>query len=210
MPGGRRSEYKILTPRLYARARRPTPVGFHTFDPDRAAALEDESRYRHCSRAELHALIGPHDGMVLADLGSGTGFYTDDIAPHVDRCYAVDVQDEMHDRYREKGVPATVDLVTASAADLPVPDDALDCAFSTMTYHEFADDAALDELARVLRPGGRLVTVDWSAGGTGEAGPPTDERYDLADAVRHHLDHGFAVERAETRPETFVCVGRLE
>ncbi|MFB6301621.1 MAG: class I SAM-dependent methyltransferase [Haloferacaceae archaeon] len=185
-------------------------MGFHTFDPDRAAMLEEADRYRHCSRAELHALVAPHGEMVLADLGSGTGFYTDDIAPYVGQCYGVDVQSEMHDLYHEKGVPEAVDLVTASIADLPFADDALDCAFSTMTYHEFADDAAFDELSRVLRPGGRLVTVDWSAEGEGEAGPPRAERYDLGNAIRHHLDGGFTIERAETRPETFVCAARLE
>lgn len=185
-------------------------MGFHTFDPGRAAALEEEGRYRHCSRAELHALVGPHEGMTLADLGSGTGFYTDDLAPYVGRCYAVDVQSEMHERYREKGVPDAVELVTAAVADLPFGDGTLDCAFSTMTYHEFADSEAFAELARVLRPGGRLVTVDWSAGGEGDAGPPRAERYDLGHAVERHLDHGFAVVRAETRPETFVCAARLE
>ncbi|MFB6080611.1 MAG: class I SAM-dependent methyltransferase [Haloferacaceae archaeon] len=185
-------------------------MGFHTFDPERAGVLEDEGRYRHCSMAELHALIAPHEEMVLADLGSGTGFYTDDLAPRVARCYAVDVQAEMHDRYREKGVPETVELVTAAVADLPLADGSLDCAFSTMTYHEFADDDAFEELARTLRSGGRLVTVDWSAEGEGAEGPPRAERYDLGDAVGHHLDHGFAVERAESRPETFVCVGRRE
>jgi ubiquinone/menaquinone biosynthesis C-methylase UbiE len=185
-------------------------MGFHTFDSDRAADLEDAAvRYRYCSREELHALLAPHSGMVVADLGSGTGFYTDDIAPHVDRVYAVDVQAEMHDRYREKGVPEGVELVAADAADLPVADDALDAAVSTMTFHEFADPDALAEVARVLRPGGRLVTVDWDRNGAGEDGPPREETYALADAVGMQADAGFDIERATTRPETFTCVARL-
>ena len=185
-------------------------MAFHTFDVDRADVLEDESRYRYCSREELHALVEPHPGMTLADLGSGTGFYTDDLADYVETCYGVDVQTEMHERYREKGLPANVELVTAEVEDLPFDDDALDAAFSTMTYHEFATDGAFAELARVLRPGGRLVTVDWSADGEGAGGPTRAERYDLAHAVRMHVDHGFVTERASSRPETFVCVGRLD
>jgi ubiquinone/menaquinone biosynthesis C-methylase UbiE len=185
-------------------------MALHTFDVSRADALEDTSRYRFCSREELHGLVAPNPEMVLADLGSGTGFYTDDFAPYVGTCYAVDVQTEMHDLYREKGVPENVELVTAEISDLPFDDDALDAAFSTMTYHEFATDASLTELARVLRPGGRLVTVDWDGNGEGRGGPSTDERYDLTHAVSLHADHGFTLERAETRPETFVCVGRLD
>jgi len=185
-------------------------MGFHTFDSDRADALEDAAaRYRYCSREELHALVGPHADMVLADLGSGTGFYTDDLAPHVRTTYAVDVQSTMHDRYREKGVPEDVELVEADAADLPLAADELDAVVSTMTFHEFADPEAMAEVARVLRPGGRLVTVDWDRNGAGEAGPPRDETYALGDAVSLQTDAGFAVERARTRPETFVCVARL-
>jgi ubiquinone/menaquinone biosynthesis C-methylase UbiE len=185
-------------------------MGFHTFDSDRAAALEDAAeRYRYCSREELHGLVAPHAEMHLADLGSGTGFFTDDLAPHVETVYAVDVQAVMHDHYREKGLPGNVELVEADAADLPFGTDELDAAFSTMTFHEFADAEALAEVARVLRPGGRLITVDWDRDGAGDAGPPRDETYGLDDAVSLQTDAGFVVERAERRPETFVCVARL-
>jgi ubiquinone/menaquinone biosynthesis C-methylase UbiE len=185
-------------------------MGFHTFDSDRAAALEDAAeRYRYCSREELHGLVAPHAEMRLADLGSGTGFYTDDLAPHVGTVYAVDVQSVMHDHYREKGLPENVELVEADAADLPFGADDLDAAVSTMTFHEFADEAALREVARVLRPGGRLITVDWDRDGAGEAGPPRDETYGLDDAVALQTDAGFVVDRAERRPETFVSVAHL-
>jgi len=185
-------------------------MGFHTFDSDRADALEDAAeRYRYCSREELHTLVAPHAGMALADLGSGTGFYTDDLAPHVGTVYGVDVQAVMHDHYREKGLPPNVELVEADAADLPFGADELDAAVSTMTFHEFADASALTEVGRVLRPGGRLVTVDWDRDGVGDAGPPRDETYGLDDAVSLQTDAGFVVERAERRPETFVSVARL-
>lgn len=181
-------------------------MGFHTFPIDRAESLEDPSRYRYCSREELVAALALDGDEAVADLGSGTGFYTDDVAPFAGRLYAVDVQAEMHDIYREKGLPANVDTVTAPIDDLPLDDGSLDAAFSTMTYHEFAGDGALDELARVLGPGGRLVTVDWTANGRGETGPSRDERFDLEDAVAHQEAAGFAVERAEERPETMLVV----
>ncbi|QLG27238.1 methyltransferase domain-containing protein [Halorarum halophilum] len=183
-------------------------MGFHTFDVERADMLEEPDRFRHCSAEELVAALGVHADATVADLGSGTGFFTDVVAPHVGRCYAVDVQPEMHDLYREKGVPETVEFLTAEVADLPLDDDALDAAFSTMTYHEYAGEESVAELARVVRPGGRVVTVDWTAAGSGEAGPPRDERFALGDAVSAFESAGFTAERAETRVETFLLVAR--
>ncbi|WP_410764632.1 class I SAM-dependent methyltransferase [Haloferax sp. DFSO60] len=183
-------------------------MGFHTFDADSASKLEDPSRYRSLSREELLSYIDPDPSATIADLGSGTGFYTDDIAPYVAHVYAVDVQEEMHERYREKGVPENAELVTADVADLPFSDDELDGAFSTMTFHEFATDESMAELARVVRPGGRVTVVDWTATGEGHTGPPTDERFALGDAVEMFEAVGFTVTHAVSRNETFVCIVR--
>ncbi|WP_222919138.1 class I SAM-dependent methyltransferase [Natrinema sp. SYSU A 869] len=194
-------------------------MGFHTYPVDRADALEDPSRYRYCSREELLAMLEPTADGVVADLGSGTGFYADDVAPFVDTLYAVDVQSAMHDRYREKGVPKAVEFVTAEISSLPFDDGELDGAYSTMTHHEYASptvmegteadddaDGALMELARVLRPDGRLVTVDWSADGDSDAGPPLEERFDLAAATGQLEAAGFEIELACDRPETLAIV----
>jgi ubiquinone/menaquinone biosynthesis C-methylase UbiE len=184
-------------------------MGFHTFDVDRAAELDrPEVRYRWVSAEELIGPLAAADAAVVADLGSGTGFYTNDVAPHVDRVYGIDVQPEMHDLYREKGLPENVELVASDVADLPFADGELDGAFSTMTYHEFASDAAIAELARAFRSGGSLVTFDWTADGDGADGPPTDERFAVDDAVAALEAAGFEVVSASTRTETFGVVAR--
>ncbi|SDK14826.1 Methyltransferase domain-containing protein [Halovenus aranensis] len=183
-------------------------MGFHTFDAEKAGNLEDEQRYRWCSREELLTLVAPNEETTVADLGSGTGFYTDVVAPHADTVYAVDVQSEMHEYYEEKGRPANVRPLNASVEDMPLDDDGLDAAFSTMTYHEFSGADSMAELARVLRPGGRLVTVDWSADGSETAGPPLGERHDLGHAVSALTEAGFTVDHAVSRTETFVCRAR--
>ncbi|WP_434521671.1 class I SAM-dependent methyltransferase [Halorubrum sp. AS12] len=181
-------------------------MGFHTFDADQAERLERPDRYRWVSAEEVVGPLIETDAEVVADLGSGTGFYTDDVAARVETVYGVDVQPEIHDRYREKGTPANVELVASDVADLPFADDELDGAFSTMTYHEFASPDAIAEIARVLREDGRLVVFDWSADGDGDHGPPVDERFTAGDARDALVDAGFDVARAETRTETFALV----
>ncbi|MFB6215903.1 MAG: class I SAM-dependent methyltransferase [Candidatus Aenigmatarchaeota archaeon] len=178
-------------------------MGFHTYDPEDAENLEDDSRYARLSREELLSALDLDGDETVADLGSGTGFYTDDVAPHASRVYAVDVQEEMHDLYREKGVPGNVELVEAEVSGLPFEDSSLDASFSTMTFHEFAGPEALEELGRVLKPGAKLVIADWSANGTADSGPPLKERYTAREAEQMLEDHGFKVRRKEERVETW-------
>lgn len=181
-------------------------MGFHTFPVERADALEEPSRYRFCSREELLEFLVPAADGAVADLGSGTGFYSREVAPFVGTLYAVDVQKAMHERHRKAGVASNVELLTADVGSLPFGDGELDAAFSTMTHHEYADDETLAELHRVLRPGGRLVVVDWSATGTGADGPPTDERFGPDEVATQLENAGFAVERVHERPETLAVV----
>jgi ubiquinone/menaquinone biosynthesis C-methylase UbiE len=183
-------------------------MGFHTYPMERADNLEDSWRYEFCSVEELLALFDPGPEDVIADLGSGTGFYTDDVAPYAEVVHAVDVQEAMHEYYRGKGLPETVATVTAEIADLPFEDGSLDAAFSTMTYHEFADEDSLSELARVLRPGGKVGIVDWSAEGTGEDGPSLDERFDVDRAASDMESRGFEITHRSARRETFVLAAR--
>lgn len=181
-------------------------MGFHTFPIDRADALEEPSRYRFCSREELLEMLAPNPDDVVADLGSGTGFYSREVAPFCGTVYAVDIQEAMHDYHREVGVLENVELVAANVGSLPFATDDLDGAFSTMTHHEYATDKAMAELARALRPGGHLVTVDWSATGAGENGPSIDERF-APDEVTNQLESaGFTVNRVHERPETLAVV----
>lgn len=186
-------------------------MGHHTFDADSADKLESpERRYQFFSVEELLWALALSSADIVADFGSGTGFYTDDVAPYADEIYAVDIQAAMHEYYEEKGVPENVELVTTSIEDLPFEDGSLDAAFSTMTFHEFVSDDALAEIRRVLTPVGRLVIVDWTATGTGENGPPLDERY-TADAAADALhDYGFNIDHHFSRPETFLLVATVE
>ena len=186
-------------------------MGHHTFDADGADKLErPERRYRFLSTEELLWALALSSEDTVADLGSGTGFFTDDVAPHASEVYAVDIQEAMQEYYEEKGIPENVELVTTGVEELPFEDGSLDAAFSTMTFHEFVSDDALAEVRRVLTPAGRLVIVDWTATGTGENGPPLDERYTADTAADALRDHGFGIEHQFSRPETFLLVATTE
>lgn len=172
---------------------------------EKADRLEDPSQYRYLSAEELYGLLAADPDWTVAALGSGTGFYTDDVAPLVETVYAVDLHEAMQDAYRRKGIPENVEPVTTDVSDLPFGDGTLDAALSLRTFHHGVADA-LEEIRRVLRPGGRFVVVDWSATGAGERdrGPDPADCFDLATAQSDLLDAGFEIRAARERRETFV------
>lgn len=181
--------------------------GHYGDETTRLERLEDPIQYRYLSAEELRTFLDPVPSWSVADLGSGTGFYTDEIAPVVERVFAVDVSERMHERYRGNGVPSNVELVTADVAAIPLGDGELDAALSLRTFHHGVSDA-LGEVSRLLRPGGRFVVVDWSATGAGnrDRGPDPGDCFDLATVQSMLLDRGFTVRNAHERRETFVVI----
>lgn len=102
---------------------------------------------------------------VVADVGTGTGFVIQGLAPHVAQAYGFDESAEMLAVARRNLAAWTnVTLQEAPGDDLPLPDGSLDAVFGNMYLHHTADPAAaIAELVRVLRPGGRLVLTDLDA-----------------------------------------------
>lgn len=179
-------------------------MGHHTFDPARADRLNDPERYRYCSRDELVAQLDPESMDRIADFGSGTGFYTDDLAAFVSELHAIDLQPELHRHYQGRGVPPGVTLVTADVNTLPLRAGVYDAAVSIMTLHEIGTVETLREIGSTLAPGAKFLICDWAASGSGEAGPPVRERFSLDEATDLLTDANFFIDSASLRPETFL------
>ncbi len=100
--------------------------------------------------------------MVVADVGSGTGYVAAGIAALVKQVNVVDNSAAMLE-VAKKNLSAfgNIQYFIADGADLPFPDGSLDAVFANMyLHHTLEPAAAIREMARVLRPGGRLVITD--------------------------------------------------
>jgi ubiquinone/menaquinone biosynthesis C-methylase UbiE/DNA-binding transcriptional ArsR family regulator len=111
----------------------------------------------------LWAVLGLIDpSLVVADLGCGTGQLTETVAPYVKRMIAVDSSPDMLEAARTRvGGARNVDLRQGDLENLPIGSGELDAAMMSLVLHYAPAPAkALMEVARVLRPGGRVLVVD--------------------------------------------------
>jgi ubiquinone/menaquinone biosynthesis C-methylase UbiE len=115
----------------------------------------------------LVALSGARPGDRVLDVGCGTGYLTRRAARAVapeGRAVGIDPSQAVID-YAAAHAPAGCTFATATAQALPYPDASFDVVLSSLAMHHVpADDrpAALREMSRVLRPGGRLFVVDFN------------------------------------------------
>jgi SAM-dependent methyltransferase len=116
------------------------------------------------TRDRLREVLTPAPGERILEIGPGTGYYTLDLAAWVGPEGTVeifDLQREFLDhvmrRTSEEGV-ANVKPTQGDATELPYEADSVDAVVLTAVLGEIPDQAAaLREIERVLRPGGRLV-----------------------------------------------------
>ena len=104
----------------------------------------------------------------VADLGSGSGYFTFRLAAAVGpkgKIYAVDVDREMNDlvaqTVKEKNI-GNVELILARPDDPLLPPTGVDLVFTVNTYHHFENRVAyFQRLRKYLRPGGRIAVIDF-------------------------------------------------
>ena len=132
--------------------------------------LERGSREQEERPDLLLAALELKPGMTVADVGAGTGYYSWQIAARIGetgRVHAVDVQPQMiallKERMQRRGV-RNVLPVLGSPTDTGLAPDSIDLALMVDVYHELDHPREiLDSVMRALRPGGRLVLVEYRA-----------------------------------------------
>jgi ubiquinone/menaquinone biosynthesis C-methylase UbiE len=185
----------------------PTPEAVHHLHHDSAAyiaSLEDPSRDAWQKPVEVVTALGIQEGEAIADIGSGSGYFALRFAHHVGptgRVYAVDVEPAMvlhlNRRIRETGA-WNVRTVLADPGDPLLPDASLDRVFICDTWHHIdGQDAYLAKLAKLLKPGGQIVMIDFQKRDL-PVGPPVSMKIAREDLIRQMDAAGFKLEGEHT------------
>jgi SAM-dependent methyltransferase len=135
--------------------------------------------------AAVEALeIEPH--MVVADVGAGSGYYTERLARKAAKVYATDIQPQMLELLKKRKL-SNVELALATPDDPKLPANSLDLILMVDVYHELAQpQAMLRKLRQALKPDGRLVLLEF-------------RKEDPSVPIR--LEHKMTVEEARTEVE---------
>lgn len=133
------------------------------------------------------SLLGVAPGQQVADLGCGTGYFTIELAKAVGKdgvVSAVDVMPEPLESVQARAEAMGLQNVRAIRADLEVlggtkiSDNSQDLSLLANTmFQSQKKEAMLAEAVRMLKPGGRLVIIEWKKGVNG-FGPPDALRTD--------------------------------
>jgi predicted methyltransferase len=160
-------------------------------------------------------------GDTVADIGAGSGFFTVRLARRVDPrgenglVYAEDIQPLMLEaisRRMQSENLTNVKPVLGTQTDPRLP-PGLDAALISDAYHEMDEPGdpmvivrLLRNIARSLKPQGRLGIVDWTPG-AGGPGPPADQRVDPADVIKDAEAAGLQlISREEFPPFVYLLV----
>lgn len=135
-----------------------------------AAWLERDERERQERTDLLLPELAIMSGMVVADIGAGTGYYSRRMASLVGAkgiVYAVDVQPEMvtmlHEVARRPGL-GQIKPILGTVDDVKLPVASVDLAIMVDVYHELEfPQEVMNSIVRALKPGGRLVFVEYRA-----------------------------------------------
>lgn len=167
--------------------------------------LERDERERVEQPDKVIAAMHLKAGDVVADIGSGSGYYTRRLAKAVlpgGKVYGVDIQPEMNAlleaNCKKEGI-TNVEVVLGEEADPKLPANSIDWMILVDVYHEFQQPKPmLAKMLEALKPGGHVALVEYRL---------------LGDTAAHiKKEHRMSVEQvlAEWEPAGFVLETRHE
>ncbi len=171
----------------------------HQHHPPRSAqeyahVLDDPQRDTWQKPHEVMEALAIKPDEVIADIGSGTGYFAKRFAHHAAKVYAVDISAELLKKAKQDA-PANLEPVLAAPDDPKLPPRSVDTVFFCDVLHHIENRPAyLKKLRAALKPGGRVVNIDFYKKPL-PVGPPEGMKLSEQDVTAAFAAAGFRLSK---------------
>ncbi|GAB7386692.1 class I SAM-dependent methyltransferase [Bacillaceae bacterium] len=171
----------------------------HRFNPENAHKLDNPERRKLLPPEKILQDFRIDRFDVVLDLGAGTGYFALPAARMTEKkVIALDVEPRMLEMLKEKAEreqAANVHLLQGEIENIPLEEETVDKIIASFILHETGELAkTLRESERVLKPGGRMLVIEWERKPM-EEGPPFKDRLAAEDLQKAIGEAGMNIEK---------------
>lgn len=161
-----------------------------------AKVLEDPSRDKWQKPHEVVMALNLKSTEVVADIGAGTGYFARRFAHHAAKVYAVDIDEKLLAIAAKAGLP-NLEIVHAAPDDPRLSPQSVDTVFFCDVLHHIENRPAYyAKVARALKPGGRVVVVDFHKKQL-PVGPPPEMKLSDKEVIAELEKAGFKLAKRD-------------
>jgi len=160
-----------------------------------ARALSDPSRDAWQKPHEVITALALKPTESIADIGAGPGYFARRFAHHADTVYAVDIDEKLL-KMGADGAPANYKTILAAPDDPRLTAASVDTIFFCDVLHHISGRSAYyKKLDQALKPGGRIVIVDFYKREL-PVGPPPSMKLDRDQVIAEFKTAGFRLAKS--------------
>jgi arsenite methyltransferase len=160
-----------------------------------ARVLNDPSREAWQKPHDVVMALDLKPTDVVADIGAGTGYFARRFARHVAKVYAVDIDQKLLEMAK-RGAPPNLEAILATPDDPKLPPSSVDVIFICDVLHHIENRPAYyEKLSAALKPGGRVVNIDFYKDKEIPVGPPKSMKLSEDQVISEFQSAGFRVAR---------------
>jgi ubiquinone/menaquinone biosynthesis C-methylase UbiE len=167
------------------------------FNPEFRAKLNNPARLEKLDPEKIWEFINVKNPEMILDIGAGTAFITAALARYAPKSNieAYDIEPVMVEEM-QKNLPdySNITPCLMEENNVPVSNNYADIVWMINLFHELhKPHALLCEIKRVLKPGGKLLIIDWAKSpGACKSGPPFDHRVGEATITSQMIGADFS------------------
>lgn len=188
----------------------------HKFDYKKSKNLISDKRKKLLPAKEILLDLGLKNSDIVADIGSGIGYFTfpaSEIVGPEGKIYAMDISSEMLNEIekviKDKHI-FNIEVVKTKESKLMINDDSVNFAFASTVLHEVDElDSTLQEIKRIMFPGGKIAVIEWKQVKS-DFGPPVEHRLDSNMLVEKLKELGFRDIKGTDLNEYFYTITGLK